>query len=192
MSMIGMFIQERRHQKGLTHQEFLEWLDNHRFEDLKRVITNTHGLEREIDILLKAQQSEILSELRVISQSVGLIASRMEIVGGISQIVTPRIKLSDQALWMLRMLDKAEEYYPYMSIMSYSGGILLRVGANHCKMGEARFIRDDFGDLLNVGFISKHKTNDNGEPVFGITRLGADYVKTLPEIPEEKRDERVD
>lgn len=183
VSMIGMFIQERRHQKGLTHQEFLEWLDNHRFEELKRIIMATHGLEREIDVMLKAQQSEILDELKVISRSMGLIASRMEVVGGVSRLVSPRVQLSDQALWMLRKLDKAEDYHPFMNIMSYSGGMLLTVGSRTYKVDASRFIREDFVDLATVGFITKHRHNNDGEPVFGITRLGAEYVKTLPELP---------
>lgn len=183
VSMIGMFIQERRHQKGLTHQEFLEWLDNHRFEELKRIIMATHGLEREIDVMLKAQQSEILDELKVISRSMGLIASRMEVVGGVSRLVSPRVQLSDQALWMLRKLDKAEDYHPFMHIMSYSGGMLLTVGSRTYQVDAPRFIREDFVDLATVGFINKHRHNNDGEPVFGITRLGAEYVKTLPELP---------
>lgn len=187
MSMFSLFIQERRHQEGLTHREFLDWLDTHHFEELKRIITTTHGLEREIDIMLKAQQSQILAELSVISESVNKVASRMEILGGVSQAICPRIKLSDQALWMLRKLDKAPAHYPFMYIMSYSAGILLMVGGTSYRMDAARFIRDDFTDLGNVGFIRLHKHNDQGEPVFGITRLGAEYVTTLPELPPDDR-----
>lgn len=186
VSMIGMFIQERRHQKGLTHQEFLEWLDNHRFEELKRIILNTHGIEREIDIMLKAQQSEILGELSVISQTVSKIASRMEIFGGVSQMMTPRVQLSEQALWMLRRLDQAKEYYPFIHIFNYDGGMRVTIGGSIYKVDHPRFIREDFADLSSVGFISIHKHNSDGEPVFGITRLGAEYVKTLPELPPDE------
>lgn len=187
VSMIGMFIQERRHQKGLTHHEFLAWLETHHFEELKRIITTTHGLEREIDVLLQAQQSEILAEIRVLSESMSLVASRMEIWSGVSRVVSPRVHLSDQALWMLRKLDKAENYHPFMNIMTYSGGILVSICAVTYTVEEPRFIRDDFTDLGNVGFIRIHKHNDHGEPVFGITRLGAEFVKTLPELPPDEK-----
>ncbi|WP_395753338.1 hypothetical protein [Prosthecobacter sp.] len=190
MSTIGMFIQERRHQKGLTHQQFLEWLETHHFEELKRIIITTHGLEREIDLLLKAQQTEILSELKVLSTTIGLVASRMEILGGLSQVVCPRIRLSEQALWMIRLLDKAESYYPYMSIESYSGGIYLRVGGATKQPKESRFLREDIGDLASVGFIARHMKNESGEPVFGITRLGADYVRTLPPLIESSEEDK--
>jgi hypothetical protein len=184
MSVLVMFIQERRHQKGLTQQQFIEWLETHHFEELKRVITTTHGLEREIDLIFKAQQDEILSEMKVLTDSVGLIASRMEILGGVSRIVSPRVQLSEQALWMIRLLDKAVSYFPFMSIETWGMGIHLRVGCGHMSAKDARFIREDFADLFSVGFISKHSTNDRGEPVFGITRLGTEYVKTLPALPE--------
>ena len=185
LSMLGMFIQERRHQKDLTHQEFLEWLDNHRFEELKRIITDTHGLEREIDLALKAQQCQIMDELRLIANSVSLIASRMNILGNVAQLVSPRIKLSDQALWMLRLLDQAVDHYPFMYIMNTSRGIGVLIGSYLYDAKEARFIRDDFADLSTLGLISKHKHNDKGEPVFGITRLGTEFAKKLPALPPE-------
>lgn len=183
VSMIGMFIQERRHEKGLTHSEFLEWLDNHRFEELKRIILNTHGVEREIDTLLKAQQSEILGELAVISKTVIKIASRMEILGSVSQAVGPSNHLSEQAVWMLYKLDQADQHYPFMSIMSYSGGLVVMIGSKAHNVKEQRFVREDFADLMSVGFICKHRHDDRGEPVFGITRLGAEYVRTLAREP---------
>lgn len=188
VSMLGMFIQERRHQKNLSHQELYEFLDTHRFENLKRIILDTHGLEREIDIFLKAGQREILDELRVISQSLGKVASGMEIFGAVALAASPRIRLSEQALWMIRMLERAENHYPFMNIMNYSMGILLSIGGRTYEVDHPRFIREDFVDLLNVGFIRKHSENNEGEPVFGITRLGFDFVRTLPSLqPEEPK-----
>lgn len=183
MSMISLYLQGRQQRKDATKQEFLEWLEAHRFEEIKRIILETHGLEREIDTLLQTQQSEILGKLAVISESVSLIASRMELFQGVSQIVANKITLSDQALWMLHKLNKAEDYYPYMNIMTYSGGILLSIGALTYKPKAPRHVREDFNDLGRVGFVSLHKHNDRGEPVLGITRLGEAYVKTLPEPP---------
>ena len=135
--------------------------------------------------MLKAQQSEILGELSVISRTVSKIASKIEIFGGISQMMTPRVHLPEQALWMLRKLDKASDHYPFMYIMSYSGGLLLAICTTTYHPDAPRFIREDFADLSAVGFISLHRHNNQGEPVFGITRLGAEYVKTLPELPQE-------
>lgn len=171
---------ERWHQKSLKHQDLLEWLDNHRFEDLKQLILNTHGVAREIDILLQAQQGEILGELSIISKTVSQIASRMEILGGLSMAVSPNIKLSVQAVEMLQLLNQAEPIYPFMHIRGTSmNANMLSVGTATYTLGESRFVREDIGDLLNAGFIMKHKVTDGGEPVFGITRLGAEYANAL-------------
>lgn len=183
MSMIGMFISEHRHQKGLRHQEFMEWLETHRFEELKRIIETTHGLEREIDVLLKAQQSEILSELGIISETVTKIASKMEIFGGVTKAVTPSVHLSGQALEILKLLDEAHPSNPTMNLVRSSRGDVLFVGLMKYGFSEARHITEDFNDLLNAGFIMLHHyTSDKGEPAYCITRLGAEYAKKLPAV----------
>lgn len=186
MSMLGMFIQEKRHQKNLNHQEFLDWLDNHRFEELKKIILATHGIEREIDTLLKAQQSEVLNELAVISRTVSKIASGMEILGAVSQIVSPKVSLSQQALDLLDLLSQKAASCPLMHIMmeaTTQGRVpSILMNSTQYKVIHPQFLREDLAELQHAGFIMAHEYTHGGEPMYGITRHGAEYVKTLREL----------
>jgi hypothetical protein len=55
--------------------------------------------------------------------------------------------------------------HPFMNIMSSSGGMLLTVGSRTYQVDAPKFIREDLADLATLGFIKKHRHNNDGEPV---------------------------
>ena len=110
--LLGLFRQEQSAQKDLTHREFLEWLDQHRHEELKELITHNFRLSDEIDRLLREDQKQILQKLNDVNNIVVSILSRIEGLGAVVDIMAPGSGLPDDAIverFVRNMRDEEEE-----------------------------------------------------------------------------------
>ena len=47
--LIGLFRQEQGARKDLSHRQFIEWLEYHRHNEIKELITNTFHLSMQVD-----------------------------------------------------------------------------------------------------------------------------------------------
>src|SRR5438105_15263360 len=61
--LIGMFRQEKGARQDLTHKEFIEWLEYHRHEEVKELITHTFHLSNGVDELLRQDHAHIITKL---------------------------------------------------------------------------------------------------------------------------------
>ena len=82
VSLLGLFKRERGAAKAHNHQEFLEWLQFHKHEELKELIIKTTSLRTEIDDLLRKDVNQISQKLDVVLDvMVSLLASMKDFKG---------------------------------------------------------------------------------------------------------------
>src|SRR5437867_1651838 len=98
IQLIGLFRQERATQKDVTHREFIEWLEHHRHEEIKELITHTYHLQSQVDDLLQEDHVQILSKLDRVNAIVVEILSRVEGLSAVATTIVPEAGLSDQAI----------------------------------------------------------------------------------------------
>src|SRR5260370_24586084 len=94
MQLIGLFRQERGARQELTHREFIEWLEHHRHEEIKELITHTYHLQSQVDDLLRKDHAQILSKLDQVNVIVVEILSRVEGLSDVATTIVPDSGLS--------------------------------------------------------------------------------------------------
>src|ERR1017187_6130134 len=104
VQLVGMFKQERKNKASDNHQEFIEWLQYHRHEDIKNLICNTAALQSEAVNLLRQDSAVILAKLDSINNTLATLLSQVEGFQGLSKVLLPSAELSDQAVSILSQL----------------------------------------------------------------------------------------
>src|SRR5438128_11226743 len=101
LGTIVQLICNYRAEKGagaaLNHQQFIEWLDYHRHEEIKNLICNTAALRTEVDTLLRADYAIIMGKLDAINTTLALLTSRVPEFRGLALAIMPNAELSEQA-----------------------------------------------------------------------------------------------
>jgi len=102
VQLIGIFAQERKDKKNAERQEFLEWLEYHRHEDIKNLICNTAALQTEVLSLLQKDNATILTKLDSINATIGGLLSHVHGFESLTKTMIATPELSDQAVSVLR------------------------------------------------------------------------------------------
>jgi hypothetical protein len=173
--LIGLFVQERRGAGDLRKQMFLDWLANHRHDELKELICNTHHLSEQVDTLLRTDHQTILQEIGAANSTLAQVMSRLDALAPITHLLVPSAELSDFAI---KALCAFEESQPTNLITLPDGrGVQFdNLGAIECD--EPRFLADDMDALEACGFIRVYAHHE-GYSVYELTRAGARYAKIL-------------
>jgi len=97
VQLIALYRQDRGARKDLDHRDFIQWLDGHRHEQIKELITNTYHLQSEVDALLRQDHAFILEKLDDINRIASSILARVEGFSALAEVILPGQKLSPQA-----------------------------------------------------------------------------------------------
>jgi hypothetical protein len=170
-----MFVQERRGSEDLRQQQFINWLDNHRHEELKDLICNSRHLSEQVDAILQADHTRILNEIQAVNATLARVMSGLQSLGSLSETLTPEIILSNFALAALCHFEDSGETH-LITLPDGSGVQFGNAGA--IQHEEPRFLSDDMDTLEACGFI-KAEAHHTGYSVYRLTRQGAAYVRTL-------------
>jgi len=178
VGLICNYRQEKGARAQLDYQQFMGWLESHRHDELKNLISQTHHLQSEVDALLRQDHAQLARQLGTIETMLAQILSRMDGFAGLARVVHPESTLSDQALEILRqfadsgtdlMLTLDFHEGTHFAFPPGSGGAL-----QPWKPGEPRFFEDDMETLCQLGFI--RPDHGQAEPAYRLTRAGAQYV----------------
>jgi hypothetical protein len=180
VQLIGLFRQERGARKDLTHREFIEWLEHHRHEEIKDLITHTYNLQTQVDDLLRQDHVQILSKLDRVNAIVVEILSRVEGLSGVATTIVPYAGLSDQAIGILKLVAKSKE----AELFNPGEVDKLIVDACFYAAEDPRFLQDDLASLVSRGFFLVMHTS-RGELYYKLTRCGAKFVELLPDSKQE-------
>ena len=178
VQLLAIYRQERGAREDLNHRDFIEWLEQHRNEEIKELITYTFHLQSQVDDLLCRDQAEIIAKLDQVNQIVVDILARVEGLAPIAAKMVPNLGLSDEAIGMLRLLAKSESG----ELFSPGEGQVI-VDACLYKSTDPRFLQDDLDSLVVHGFFSIDYS-ERGKPFYRLTRRGAQFVKMLPDEVE--------
>jgi hypothetical protein len=177
-ALVGLlcnFQQERGSQKASSHQEFIEWLQHHRHEELKNLIINNHQLPRAVDDLLQKDQQEILHQIQNLNEIFATVLSRINGFSGLVMALAPGFQLSDQAKGFLT--EFADSNFQLLIFWPQTGTIKLanRIGefGQKLKAVEPTLVEDDFKTLTRLGFFESDNKGDCLS--FKLTRAGANY-----------------
>jgi len=172
--LIGLFRQERGARKDLTHREFIEWLEYHRHEEIKNLITHTYHLQSQVDDLLRQDHAEILSRLNQVNAIVVEILSRVEGLSEVATTIVPGVGLSDQAIGILKLVANSHEG----ELFNPGQTEQLVVDAEFYSAEDPKFLQDDITALVVRNFLLALYT-ENGEVYYKLTRRGAKLIKLV-------------
>lgn len=181
VQLIGMFRQEQGLREDLTHRQFIEWLEYHRHEQLKELISHTFHLSQEVDRLLREDQQTILAKLNDINSIVADILRHVEGFGAITETLAPEAGLSEDAVATIRLFDQSGART--LVLLPDDTGVMFAEVQQAAQFDDTRFLEDDLDSLVTRGML-KELYGGNCRS-FNLTRRGAAFVKMLPKEPKE-------
>lgn len=182
--LLGMFMEERKGEKNLRKEQFLEWLQTHRHDELRELICNTHHLSERVDSVLQSNHTEVLQELKTANETLAQVMSRLQSFGPLVEVLIPDDKLSDFALDALCHFEDSGE----TNLITLPDGSGVQFGnSGGIEHDDPRFLSDDMDVLERCGFI-KAISHHQSYSVYELTRRGASYARMVKkeEKPEKK------
>ncbi|HTS16491.1 MAG TPA: hypothetical protein VMP11_02865 [Verrucomicrobiae bacterium] len=180
IQLVCNFRQEQAAREAAKLADFLSWLGYHKFEELKNVIQNSTNLQIEIQDLLKRDVEDVRAKLDLINESIVALASRIDGLSGIAGALGAKdVRLSDQAVAILQEFEKSR---------STDLGVFLNIDPPQCALfpegrgftvRDGRFLADDIEILEGFGFIKFTHHNESGNPIYALTRAGAEYARAI-------------
>jgi hypothetical protein len=173
--LIGLFRQEKTGRRDITHREFVEWLEYHRHEELKELITHTFHLSSQVDTLLREDQSLILERIEQVNATFADILGHIEPFKKIANTLIPDAGLSRNAVQIVTEFLRSGarvmvQTKPDTIAFAEVGGAL--------KFPDGRFLADDLASLQRVGLIAPNEWS-RGEGYYRLTRRAEQFVKML-------------
>jgi hypothetical protein len=175
--LIALFRQEKTTKGDATHREFIEWLEYHRHQELKELITHTFHLSSEVDALLRADQSIVLEQLKKMNAMIVDILSHVEPFKNITNTMIPDAGLSANAVQILTQFLKSgasvmvQTDWDRVEFAEVGGGL---------KFPDRRFLADDLATLQRLGLIAVNELSGSNE-YYRLTRRAEQLVKLLSE-----------
>ena len=189
VGLICNFRQELGARSDATHRELMDWLSNHRHNELRDMIAQTHHLQTEIDSLLRADHARILAEVDRANRVLLDVLGRLDEFKSLVQNSGAQRLVSDQAIDILRQVF--ESGYGGVAIVRTtseprvrqtrdSAIVCFRYGeyGPSINLRESLFAEDDIQTLASLGFLHL-ETSGNGLRWFKITRSGGDMLQSV-------------
>ncbi|MDO9518917.1 MAG: hypothetical protein Q7L19_01725 [Pseudohongiella sp.] len=176
VGLVCNFRAERQSKGQDDYNEFLQWIDNARHNDLLSHIRSNQTLAQGINALLRDNHEQVLSKLKALEASMAAVSAH---IGGLKEIaaaLTSNQGLSDQAFLIIKQLyDSGGSFFIEMKMM---GGTQYQVlDASHAiEIQEPRFFADDLSLLCDLGLLMPD-FNSRGDRLFRITRAAARVVE---------------
>jgi hypothetical protein len=177
VQLLAIFKQERGDKASANHQQFIDWLADHRHEELKQFIANSAAAKAELDNFLRQDHAIMLQNLNSINQSVVSIAANISELRGLARAIAPGAEFSEQALSILRQMVAA---HTEISLCRNGREFqLVHVTTEEPPMEytDSKFLEDDMRTLEAAGLL----TSEWGEfgTVYRVTRQAVRFVEAL-------------
>jgi hypothetical protein len=181
VQLIAIYRQERGARKDLDHRDFIEWLEHHRHEDIKELITHTYHLQSQVDDLLRQDHALILQKLDEVNQIAASILARLEGFSAVANIVAPNLGISLQTMGLLRLLARSKTG---RFIMMSENQFVVDTALFH--PADTKFFHDDVTALVTSNLVTVDHTS-GGDLVLLLNRRGAQLANMLPPRTEEEQ-----
>jgi hypothetical protein len=145
----------------------LKWLEVHRHEEIKELITHTFHLQSQVDDLLRQDHAEILSKLDHVNAIAMDILARIEGFEAVAAKLIPESGLSDDALDLLKLFVQNGDHT--MMPTPRRGLIMFSPSRKTVQYSDNRFVEDDFAALISHGLLMPDI--EGNMTVYRLTRL---------------------
>jgi len=180
VQLLAIYRQERGSRKDLDHRDFIEWLEHHRHEEIKELITHTYHLQSQVDDLLRQYHALILQKLDEVNQIAASILARLDGFSDVANIVAPNLGMSLQTMGLLRVLARSKT--GRLIIMSENQFV---VDTALFHAADAKFFHDDVTALVTANLVTVEHTS-GGELILRLNRRGEKLANILPPPNEEE------
>lgn len=175
---------EREAQADDRFQDFISWLVNHKFENIRDRIFESDELQRQLNELLRQDYGRLGDRLDSISSAISSISDRIDTFGQVARAFrSPSDAISDQALAILKIFDQKQALRMYVTDRTRLGPecVFLPSGGS-VRVGEPRFLEADISTLLRFGFIELVGHNSSGSPMYCMTRSGTSVAASIEPV----------
>ena len=174
LQVIGLFRQERRATADLSHKDFYEWLVEHRFQELKDLLSDTYHLSSQVDKLLREDHAVMLEKLDAANAILADILRHVEAFREITETMLPDFALSDEAVELLQRF--AESGDDTLIPTPWRGKFLLLPSNRYILRTEMRFLDDDLGSLVTHGLLIHLHVDSTNTPGYRLTRRAMQFL----------------
>lgn len=180
VGLLANFKNERKTKSDNEYKEFIDWLSEHRHQELIDLLELNTNTTISIKALLNYDREVLLEKLESIDKFLTTISSQIGGVGELAQSLKPGNKLSDQALSILRQIEKTEaSAFLVMKVMKGQIMMMLLDGnGGQIEYNEPRFLEDDFETLVSLGLLLQD-FNGKGESIYRITRQASKLIQLV-------------
>jgi hypothetical protein len=188
LSLISLFRQKRGQRESVKKEDFYAWLIEHKFQDVKDVITETFGMEIQIETLLQMNQEQLLARFDEVDQKLFCIMNSMQEFRSLIKIVAPQSILSEQEESILRQFVDSGDYV-LIDTSGCSNPISWSTNRGiEIKVKEIRYLNSNLQRLVALGFLLE---GFNGHTNYELTGDGIEYVNNLKKSMLSKQEESI-
>jgi hypothetical protein len=123
-------------------------------------------------VLIESDFGEIDAKLNVLPGAMTAVSAKIDSLAGLTMALNAHGEaLSEQSVWILRRFASSSD-----TRMIFMGRhlVIAFLPSNQVKgLPDPRFAEDDISALEQLGFISHVDQNGSGDPVYALTRAGA-------------------
>ena len=174
VSLFGEFLKGRKEAKQASRQDFLEWLDYHRHEEIKELICRSGEVGQEIDKLILMDTQIIRSHLSQLEQMISGLLSQSQLLHSLAQASHQKSLLSPQAIGIIQALVETKQATFLLSRHMSGFAVSAEIPAL-----EEHFLEEDLDSLVNAGLLTDNSTSRSSRS-FRITRAAHAFVASLP------------
>ena len=175
VGLIINFVTERRSRESHDIDDFYSWLKEHGHDDMQHKIESNQITAVSIKALLTESKETMQQRFSELDEALVLMAGRMEGLQEVAKAIKPNSVLSDQALEILRQLEKKGASGFYEIPMSGDQLCLQVNEGGHLSYDDRRFIEDDLETLVELGFLTKMRTSTGGNK-YRFRRIAAKFL----------------
>ena len=178
VGLIANFVNEQRAKETKSFENFLVWLQNKHHDEILLNIDSNQQLQNSLKFILAQNQDTLLEMLSNIDFKLASLVSRMQGFDSMIASVYPNSVLSEQAISILRQLDKSDSKSFFEVGVKGATTFVFSDKPGQIDYKETRFIDDDLKLLVSIGLLI-HSFNSKGNSVYTITRSTVAFLKTI-------------
>lgn len=181
VGLIYNFKSGRDAKSDREYHDFLNWLEQNRYNNIIKQIEGSDELVRGVESLLRENHDTVLDKLNFIEDAVSCLVSGMSSLSTIAHAIRPNAELSDQAIRILRnFVESQASFILELKTLGGDGEGYMIADGDGRKLGisEPRFVEDDFDSLCALGLLTPD-VNSKGSQMYRITRNAVKYVDQL-------------
>lgn len=184
VQLIGLYRQEVGRRTDLSSAEFMTWLESHRHEEIKNLISETFHLQDQVNVLLRDDHAKIQGQLEELSSLTMALVKQFDSLAPLAEAAPTNVRLPEQAISILYSAVKNDARG--IELMPMMGGVvpILIPSGMGGDVPEPQFLEEDCDLLCHLGYLTKGYS-PSGHPRYTITRAGAEFGRSLPDEAQE-------